>query len=932
MTVGISGPAWPTCVNPKNDRLSVCLERVTDAEKSLNQHLASIKSVLAETREMLTELRTAGPPANMTSQQIVETNADNQPLALREIQGRSGGTANADGVLAAQRAALEQSAADIAASLGITIEDVMKAYDLFIKADADASGQLAIHELKPTLEALSDAVIPEQDFGRILQQFDKNDDGYLNFEEFLFCYCHTPQKQLRHLEERVYKKEHRLPSDVRAKVVGVRTSSIRSYLTSELVQMQACLALPAVLVLFLAFMFSMELHQGNSVIQGMEHAFKTDIEENANFAFSGVVPFENGRMGHKNIYDVNTFADFWSWFDMGLVSLLFPESWDVSEPRVNTAALCTAPVEALLGTGWTFNASVLSLVGNTSFDLGPLCDDLGADPDYPEDFFRKPPYLFFNSIVAGLRLSQEQVPLEECQGADLHLRAYDSKCLQDPGYWIEPDLDEALGMTKSRLNKPNASTHYFLSQWTQAEVRKQAKALENNAWLNQRTGKVEILFTTYNAHQHIFTALYVYFFVNRGGHIHKFIKPMSVWVDPYQSVWSYVVDSVFALMVLKLFFEEARELLMGCYKRGSRTGLVLYFSSFKNLVDWLSILYSLLLFWMWSQHMLVLRELKTSLEAGSTEVQGTWADPADRRSHFELADKVSASSQEFQTAAGFYPLAVGARFISAFSGQPRLALVTDTLFRAAVDIIHFGVVIGCMLLTYTVSAQLLFGREVHGFEDFGRTLFTVFRGLLGDIDYEAMSRAGRPAAGVWFVTFMVLLNLLMLNMLLAIVLDVYSSVKGALSDDAETFWSQANEVFRRWRGLRMRTRISLEEVLIPLEKSCAEYVTASSLMRLVPNLKGPQAVRILKASDEIVADDEVVQEDLSEQIRVMSLRVQHIQMCLKKEGVSSVNVMTMPENTGLRLTQSHAAEQFLSAENTGSRLTQSHAGEQFLSV
>eukprot|EP00930_Biecheleria_cincta_P057373 TRINITY_DN43323_c0_g1_i1.p1 TRINITY_DN43323_c0_g1~~TRINITY_DN43323_c0_g1_i1.p1 ORF type:complete len:139 (-),score=29.91 TRINITY_DN43323_c0_g1_i1:561-977(-) len=130
-------------------------------------------------------------------------------------------------------------------------------------------------------------------------------------------------------------------------------------------------------------------------------------------------------------------------------------------------------------------------------------------------------------------------------------------------------------------------------------------------------------------------------------------------------------------------------------------------------------------------------------------------------------------------------------------------------------------------------------------------------------------------------------------MLLAIVFDVYSSVKGALGDDAETFWSQTKEICRRWYGLRMHTRISLEEVLIPVERCSVEYVTASFLMKLVPNLKEPQALRILRASDKI-ATNEVVPETLAEQMRTMDLRVQQILLWLQKEA--SVNVKTMLES------------------------------------
>merc|ERR1719399_635500 len=71
-----------------------------------------------------------------------------------------------------------------------------------------------------------------------------------------------------------------------------------------------------------------------------EHSIEFDLFENANFAFGGIVPFENGGMGHKTLFDVNSVADFWSWLSMGLVPLLYNRAWDVNEVRSNVLSVC----------------------------------------------------------------------------------------------------------------------------------------------------------------------------------------------------------------------------------------------------------------------------------------------------------------------------------------------------------------------------------------------------------------------------------------------------------------------------------------------------------------------------------------------------------------------------------------------------------------
>merc|ERR1719160_1342902 len=100
------------------------------------------------------------------------------------------------------------------------------------------------------------------------------------------------------------------------------------------------------------FLISVLLHGKTEQQFGIQQAIKFDIEENANFAFVGATPFENGRMGHSNIYDVNSFADFWSWFELGLVPIFWAEDWELSEVRQNVAMRCMTPAKSLDIYGW----------------------------------------------------------------------------------------------------------------------------------------------------------------------------------------------------------------------------------------------------------------------------------------------------------------------------------------------------------------------------------------------------------------------------------------------------------------------------------------------------------------------------------------------------------------------------------------------------
>merc|ERR1712079_664648 len=131
------------------------------------------------------------------------------------------------------------------------------------------------------------------------------------------------------------------------------------------------------------------------------------------------------------------------------------------------------------------------------------------------------------------------------------------------------------------------------------------------------------------------------------------------------------------------------------------------------------------------------------------------------------------------------------RFFKAFSAQPRLSLVTQTITKASIDVLHFAVVFLTVFMIYTFSAMILFGQELEEFANFSRSFNTCFRVLLGDFDWERMIHVGRLQATIWFMSFTCLVNLVMLNLLLAIIIDVFTEVKGNIGNDAETLLSQA---------------------------------------------------------------------------------------------------------------------------------------------
>eukprot|EP00747_Dinoflagellata_sp_TGD_P051064 gnl/TRDRNA2_/TRDRNA2_147137_c0_seq1.p1 gnl/TRDRNA2_/TRDRNA2_147137_c0~~gnl/TRDRNA2_/TRDRNA2_147137_c0_seq1.p1 ORF type:complete len:331 (+),score=31.19 gnl/TRDRNA2_/TRDRNA2_147137_c0_seq1:131-994(+) len=155
--------------------------------------------------------------------------------------------------------------------------------------------------------------------------------------------------------------------------------------------------------------------------------------------------------------------------------------------------------------------------------------------------------------------------------------------------------------------------------------------------------------------------------------------------------------------------------------------------------------------------------------------------------------------------------------------------------------------------------MILFGQELLEFANFGRSTNTVFTMMLGDFDWGRMQRVGRAQAGFWFWTFHLLLNLLLLNMLLAIIMDIYTEVKGDIGGEAETLFSQAGEIWQRFHQVRRGHRLAMKSILEALDPTplddddddnnrTVSNLTLAGFMQEVPRLSEEQGLEILLAA------------------------------------------------------------------------------------
>lgn len=751
------------------------------------------------------------------------------------------------------------------------VRDVFKCFN---SANTTADGLLTLDQLEVLLIGMCDGAIEKNQIIAIMDKFDENQDGMLHFEEFLAAYSNTPLMKVAHIGHTV--KNHstetldalrearmRLQPEEWVEMMGCSMLSLKRYVGEEILEANSCLAMPLVFALFVLYLSSIWLHCGIEQLHAVDKAISFDMKENANFAFGGDVPFENGRMGHKNIYDVNSFADFWSWLDLGIVPLFWADGWELSEVRQNVWTRCMSAVEAFDLYGWQQsslpNVSTMRPQMTTGNDANPyFCDSQSTSdpfPQRPNTFYDGDDagvYLYYHSVVGGIRLRQERGTSEGCTDSNLLPSVHKGQCVPSTSYFLKPDRQQSFDIKQELINQKGGETIYLKSRKTAGDIRKELHALEDRVWLSPETGKVEVLITLYNPHLDIFSATVIMVHINRGGHMFKLVEPISTHLTPYRHPVSYVVDCLLLLLILKILFGEGIEVYRDCRVKGLYLGLKEYFSP-SNFIDWLGVIYFFALMSTWFTHVRLISDLRESLHPASIEVAGSFKNVSDRDNFYDIVDEWVTADFTIRTVMAVFPFIIGARFFKVFALQPRLGVVTATLQSSFVDIVHFFIVFVAIFLVFVTAAMIVFGQEIEDFTNFSRCTMTVFRIMVGDRDVEDMIHVSRLQAGAWYFGFTWLVNLVMLNMLLAIVMDVHTEVKGHISADAETMWSQTTEIVYRWNDIRAGRQIPLERVLECLELHCPTdhedeaglSVTLQVLMKIVPGIPEHQARRLL---------------------------------------------------------------------------------------
>uniref|UniRef100_A0A3P8UHS9 Polycystin 2 like 1, transient receptor potential cation channel n=1 Tax=Amphiprion percula TaxID=161767 RepID=A0A3P8UHS9_AMPPE len=289
--------------------------------------------------------------------------------------------------------------------------------------------------------------------------------------------------------------------------------------------------------------------------------------------------------------------------------------------------------------------------------------------------------------------------------------------------------------------------------------------LLDNLWLDRGTRAVFIDFSTYNANINMFCVIRLLVeFPATGGAIPSY-QIRTVKLIRYITTWDYFIlscEMVFCVFILYYIVEEILEL---------RIHKLSYFKSIWNILDIVVIMLAIV-----AIIFNIFRTVKVDNLLGKLlEQPGIYAD-------FEFLAFWQTQYNNMNAVNLFFAWIKVFKYISFNKTMTQLS---STLGRCAKDILGFAIMFFIVFFAYAQLGYLLFGTEVESFSTFGKCIFTQFRIILGDFDYDAIDRANRVLGPIYFITYVFFVFFVLLNMFLAIINDTYSEVKEELSSQKD---------------------------------------------------------------------------------------------------------------------------------------------------
>jgi hypothetical protein len=647
---------------------------------------------------------------------------------------------------------------------------------------------------------------PELD--RLMQRYDEDGNGTITLDEFITTVPISRERFLKFLEQ---KDEQR----------------------------SACLDLPVTVLFFVWFVVLLSLHDVTASAFAVESGVMDDLVTRQSALYK------------DSFYTVDTIDKFWDWMETVLVPIAFQQNVvgmkDITLEEPHNWGLINS-YNRFLGAGVAVQQT---RSGHAACDILTVNSALNQSchpwlkKGYVEMEQLDDPDAWSSNASFGTPLCsslQLQFNCSDCSSFFDESDCYNDTMISSYVASVvsafsvtDPELCSIEPYPSSDL--PSFEVLLDAAQ-TQDDILSQIAYLRDRQWIDKSTKHIQLLFAVYNGEFGTYMAVNLLWEVNRGGAVIPSIRLQdSIPADPYDNnsfgLWLWEIGWI--VMVLGQAFGEFKEMCeprstdetneFKSNQRACNKGLKKYWSDIWNILDWIQIIFTLILMGIWYDICF----------NGVFPLTEEWSQTYNN-SDLSIRQQAASSLIDVLHKAALYRncvviniIIILIRFFKAFLVQPRLSIVTKTFTKSFVDVVHFLIILLCLLFAFVCTGVFLLGHKIRDFSDIGEALMRLYQSMIAlpllkwdEVEVASKAADGYSMAMVWYSLFLLLINLVFKSMLLAIIMHAYAKARNDAGSKARTIWAQTEDVWTEiragWRGaMRLNNLISVMAVPADLD-------------------------------------------------------------------------------------------------------------------
>lgn len=376
------------------------------------------------------------------------------------------------------------------------------------------------------------------------------------------------------------------------------------------------------------------------------------------------------------------------------------------------------------------------------------------------------------------------------------------------------------------------SFKFYLSTNTSLEVNQERlNYLQQRGWIDVSTNWVKLEVLIYNYQLEIPRVMKVTqnFIMSRGGGVYTSMSLQVSSLKTFSNPYSLLVDILFMITcaissanLAREFIEDLKEV-----NRSFFGNLANHFSPV-NVLTYLSCVVG------WGL-MAFMFSLEVNRKTAIAYLQYYEDNPSKAASEkvITATAAVASSADIFRILVGYAHILFMARCFTALKWQPRLAVITESLGAATVELFHTMIVMITIFCGFAVAAMIMFGNFYEYFTSIGTAFNRCFvLTIEKQFDWFKFEQQDYFTAMLFSWPYMLVMVLIMLNIVLGIICDSYSEVQ-KMRGYTMTIWEHADYILKRM--ILNKHWVKDHDLLVQIEEM-PQTILVSELRQVFPKI------------------------------------------------------------------------------------------------